>query len=87
MSSGTSPFTFPNTWLSVTTSFGFFPRTASVVESSSSFTVTATAPASRIPRIVCCWGRIRRPLGAALSTGITRTTKSDGESRSPMRGT
>ncbi len=29
-------------------------------------------------RMVCCWGRISRPLGAALSMGTTSTTKSPG---------
>ena len=35
--------------------------------------------------MVCCWGRIRRPLGAALSMGTTRITRSPGWSRSAMR--
>ena len=33
--------------------------------------------------MVCCCGRMRRPFGAAASTGTTSTTTSDGESRSP----
>ena len=31
------------------------------------FTTIAAASLSRMSRMVCCWGRIRRPFGAALS--------------------
>ena len=83
ISSGVSFATRPNTWLSVMTIFGFFPSAGSAFASSSSFSTMEAASASRISRMVCCCGRIRRPLGAALSIGTTRTTKSDGSSRSP----
>lgn len=83
ISSGVSALTFANTWLSVMTILGFLPREASVSLSPFSLTTTDTASASRISRMVCCWGRIRRPLGAALSMGTTRTARSDCESRSP----
>ena len=34
--------------------------------------------------MVCTWGRIRRPFGAALSMGITSTTVSPGSIKSPI---
>ena len=85
-SDGISFATLPNTWLSVITSFGFFPRFWSVSQSSSSLTTTAVAPASSTPRIVCCCGRISLPFGAALSIGTTRTAKSPISSRSSTKG-
>ena len=86
MSSGVSFETFPNAWLSVITSFGFFPIFSSVFFNSLSFTTIETAPASKISRMVCCCGRIRRPLGAALSIGTTKITKSEGSNRSDTSG-
>ena len=86
MSSGVSFETFPNAWLSVITSFGFFPIFSSVFFNSLSFTTIETAPASKISRMVCCWGRMSRPLGAALSIGTTKTTKSEGSNRSDTSG-
>ena len=41
---------------------------------------------SKISRMVCCCGRIRRPLGAALSIGTTKITKSEGSNRSDTSG-
>ena len=38
----------------------------------------AVAPISSNSRITCCCGKISRPLGAALSIGITKTTVSLG---------
>ncbi len=83
ISSGTSRATCSKAWLSVMTRAGFCPRASKVCRSSVSLVTMETAPASRISRMVCCCGRIRRPLGAALSMGITRTTRSDGRIRSP----
>ena len=83
ISFGVSFATFPKTWLSVITIFGFLPSEANVPASSVSFTTIADASASKMSRIVCCCGKIRRPFGAALSIGTTSTTKSDGSRRSP----
>ena len=83
MSSGVSFATDPNTWLSVMTILGFFPSAGSAFASPSSLSTMETAPASRISRMVCCCGRMRRPLGAALSMGTTSTAKSNGSSKSP----
>ena len=38
---------------------------------------------SKTLRSTCCWGRIKRPLGAALSIGVTRITTSSGSIKSP----
>ena len=57
---------------------------ASVPASSASRQMRALAPASSTSRMTCCCGRMRRPLGAALSMGITSTTISPGASRSAM---
>ena len=35
--------------------------------------------------MVCCWGRINRPFGAALSIGVTKTTRSPGSTRPSKR--
>ena len=51
-----------------------------------SFVMTATAPWSMMSRIVCCWGRMRRPLGAALSMGVTSNTLSPGSIKSAQMG-
>ncbi len=83
MSSGTILATCSNAWLSVMTRAGRFPREARVSLSSASLVTTETAPASRISRMVCCCGRIKRPFGAALSMGTTRTARSEGFKRSP----
>ena len=85
MSSGVCLSASSKTWLSVITSFGLLPRRESVSESSVSRVTTDMAPLSSTSRMVCCWGRIRRPLGAALSMGTTSTTRSRGSSRSPTR--
>ena len=53
---------------------------------SESRTTTGTAPASSRSRMTICCGRIRRPLGAALSIGTTRITGSPGFTRSRTRG-
>jgi len=82
MSFGTIEETSAKAWLSVMTRDGFLPISASVCCNSLSLTVIAFAPASKISRITCCWGRISLPLGAALSIGITRITKSSGLIRS-----
>ena len=74
ISSGVSLDTRANAWLSVTTREGFLPSVASVSRSSDSLTTTAMAPASITSRMACCWGKIIRPLGAAESMGVTRTT-------------
>ncbi len=51
-----------------------------------SFVMTATASLSIMSRMVCCWGRMRRPLGAALSMGVTSNTWSSGLSKSAQMG-
>ena len=51
--------------------------------SSVSCTTMAIPLLSKTLRKTCCWGRIRRPLGAALSMGVTRITTSKGWSKSP----
>ena len=66
------------------TSFGRFPRAASVSASSKSLATIETAPASRISRIVCCCGKISLPFGAAESIGTTNITKSFGSNKSPI---
>ena len=48
--------------------------------------IGSVPPVSYTHLIVCCCGRIRRPFGAALSMGTTRTTKSEGWIRSPTMG-
>ena len=81
--------TLAKAWLSVTTSFGLMPceRKRSRVDFSSvSRTTSESPPRSKIARMVCCWGRISLPFGAALSMGTTRITRSSGLIRSPMRG-
>ena len=82
MSEGVSEATFPNTWLSVITSAGFLPSCPSTSFNSFSFTTTETASASKMSRMVCCWGRISLPFGAALSIGTTSTAISEGFRRS-----
>ena len=67
------------------TSLGLCPRRSRASASSVSLTTAETAPASRISRIVCCWGKINRPLGALLSMGTTRTARSRGFNRSAAR--
>ena len=46
-------------------------------------TTTQMAPASRRSRSAWTWGRMIRPFGASASMGMTRTTRSPGETRSP----
>ena len=89
MFSGTAFETRANAWLSVTTSFGQTPcakKWSRVLFNSVSRTTRERAPRSRISRIVCCCGRIRRPFGAALSIGTTRMTRSRGLIRSWISG-
>ena len=84
ISLGKTLLTLPKIWLSVMTSFGGADNFSSVETSSVSLQTIAFAPASRISRMVCCWGKISLPLGAALSIGTTRTTTSPTSSISEM---
>ena len=86
---GVSADTLAKAWLSVTTSLGRMPwlrKCKRVSFSSTSRTTRESAPRSRMSRIVCCWGRMSRPLGAALSMGITRITRSRGSIKSAIMG-
>ena len=82
--SGTIRLTMPKACESVTTSAGGSRSRLSVRASSVSRVTTGIQPASSSERMVCCCGRIRRPLGAAESIGVTRTTASPGDTRSAM---
>ena len=60
---------------------------ASTSASLSSLTQTGMASLSKTSLMTICSGSIRRPLGAALSIGITSRTISPGLNRSPHRKT
>ena len=85
ISSGVSRDTSSKAWLSVMTIRGGTLSFSSVCGRSVAWQTTALAWASSTSRSTCCWGRIIRPLGAAASMGITSTTRSPGDSRSPTR--
>ena len=85
MSFGVSRSTWAKAWLSVMTMRGLTASFSKVGARVFSFTTMAVQSASSTSRMVCCWGRISLPLGAALSMGVTRTTRSPGVSRSPTR--
>ena len=82
-SPGVSATTFRNAWESVMTSLGGRFRRPRAALSSRSFTTRQNESESSRSRIVCTWGRIRRPFGASLSIGTTSTTSSPGPTRSP----
>ena len=63
------------------------PGFLSTSESRFSLTHTGMASLSRTSLMTICSGSIRRPLGAALSIGITNRTISPGLNKSPHRNT
>ena len=71
--SGTIADTNLNIWLSVITMLTRRPRIPSTDSSSVSLTAIETPLLSRMLLMACCCGNISRPLGAALSIGMTRT--------------
>ena len=82
-SSGVCGATFPKTWESVISSRGFFANPSRASRSLSSLTTIAVALLSKISRMVCTWGKMSRPLGAAISMGTTSRQISPGSMRSP----
>ena len=75
-SGGRAAATTAKAWLSVTTRRGGRARLARAAGSSVSRVTRAMQPRSRASRRVSACGRMRRPLGAAVSIGVTRSTTS-----------
>ena len=84
ISLGTVLSTNANTWESVITMRGFTDREFRVFSNSLSRHTTGMAPLSKASLITCCCGSIRRPLGAALSIGVTSTIRSLADTRSDI---
>ena len=80
---GVSAATFKNACESVTTRTGGRLSRSSASRNSRSLTTRQYASLSSRSRIVWTCGRIKRPFGASLSIGTTRTTSSPGGTRSP----
>ena len=81
---GSSALTRAKTCESVITSAGGSLSAASIPGSWSAVQVSAMPLLSRMSRITCTCGSIRRPLGAWISCGATSTTASPGLNRSPV---
>ena len=78
ISTGVNAFTASKACESVMTSFGFCERLLSMAGSSSVWHTKARPLWSKISRIVCTCGKIRRPFGAAESIGHTKMIVSPG---------
>ena len=83
MDGGTIWLTLAKAWLSVMTKRGGAASFSRAWASSVSCTTMAMPLLSKTLRNTCCCGRIKRPLGAALSMGVTRITTSSGSIKSP----